>query len=216
MLTSMWRMADTKATLRCHDHVSRSAGGTAATSTTPRTHSASTRLDLGPKNDDQLSLTHSALGRAQGRSLVISHSLPILTWMMFTKAQSPIEEHMVRTPLRPSHQQELLYCTQVVCQINYISQPWMRWGMTWNEWIRMWNDMKWGRLSGKCWWCENGETGKTWEKPQKLRHWQPKLWPWRHRDSNSGPQRGQTSGLTGRMPGDFSIFYWEPPLYFVT
>ena len=81
MFNSLCR-TDDESTLRCHAQISRSAYcGTAATKITS-------------------GLIFLLIGWDLGQRMLIRHSLCILPYTMYAKAQCPIEEHMVLAPLR--------------------------------------------------------------------------------------------------------------------
>ena len=64
--------------------------------------------------------------------MLISHSRPILPQMMFTKAQSPMDEHMVRTPICLLNQPAISYtgCTPnqlFFLTMNEVNDDVMKW-----------------------------------------------------------------------------------------
>ena len=121
VLTSIWRMDNMKATLRCHTHVSRSLHrGTPASSTTPK-------------------LVSPILVWALGRRMIVSNSQHILPLTMFVKAQSPIKKHTVHASLRPQPNGNIITGDT---KPTIFPNQWMRWRMPLKEWWRIWNDMK--------------------------------------------------------------------------
>ena len=84
---------------------------------------------------------------------------------MFAKAQSPIEEHTVRDRLGPPSTGMIIHwwCAKPII----LSELCMRWRMTWNEWMKIWNDIKMGMEKWKTLVGWNWVKGESREKLQK-------------------------------------------------
>ena len=126
VLTSIWRIEDMKHTLWSHANISRSV------------HCDNVVIST------ILGIILSVLSWTLGRRMMISHSLPILHWTMFAKAQCLMKEHMVRDPLRfaPPCPPVLLYTGSVVRQtklffltVNEVKDDmkWINENMKWHE-----------------------------------------------------------------------------------
>ena len=88
---------------------------------------------------------------------------------MFGKAQSSMDEHVVRPPLRPLPYR-ILFTGCAPNQSIFLN---CEWGEGWhdmNDWKRIWNDLKWEGLKVEVFKDEIGERGEPRENPQKSRH----------------------------------------------
>ena len=99
-------------------------------------------------------LTWVCVPCTNAKSLLISHFHPILPLSTFTKAQGPMEEHMVDVPLRPQPSAMIKHrwCSKpnyFFLTVNEVKDD--------NVWMN--ENMKWCEVGeGNCWWDEIEET----------------------------------------------------------